>query len=215
MPAVLWDLDGTLVDSAEQHFESWAEALAAEGRSLTREQFQASFGLRNDRILAGWLGADAPSELALRIADAKEIAYRRLVRAHGVEVLPGASKWVTHLHALGWKQAIASSAPRANVEAVLDVLGWTRDFDAIAASEDVHEGKPNPAVFLAAAARVGVEPARCIVVEDAAAGVEAARRGGMRSIGIGAGAATARPDVAVPSLDALTAADWEALSICR
>jgi beta-phosphoglucomutase len=210
-PAVLWDLDGTLVDSADYHFDSWIEALAPEGRSLTREQFRATFGQRNDRILAGWFGADASPALVARIADAKETAYRRMVRERGLVALPGAAHWVAALHTWGWPQAIASSAPRANVEVVLDVLGWLDDFRAIVASEDVRAGKPDPEVFLTAAARLSAPPAACIVVEDAAAGVEAARRGGMRSIGVGDHAAPAAPDLAVPSLDALTDADWQRL----
>jgi beta-phosphoglucomutase len=209
--AVLWDLDGTLVDSAEYHFESWVDALAAEGRSLTRDQFGASFGQRNDRILAGWLGPEAPAALALRIAEAKEDAYRRFVRERGLDALPGADRWVARLHADGWRQAIASSAPRANVDVVVDALGWRRYFDAIVASEDVRAGKPDPEVFRTAAARLGVPPERCIVVEDAAVGVEAARRGGMKSIGLGVHAATAQPDLAVPSLDALQPDDWTRL----
>lgn len=213
--AVLWDLDGTLVDSADYHFESWVDALAAEGRALTREQFHASFGQRNDRILAAWLGRDAPQELALRIAEAKERAYRQMVRDRGLDPLPGAERWVTTLHAEGWKQAIASSAPRANVEVVVEVLGWRSYFDAIVASEDVRIGKPDPEVFTTAAARVAVPPAQCIVVEDAGVGVEAAHRGGMRSIGIGPNAAAAQPDLAVPSLEALTPDDWHRLAICR
>ena len=214
-PAVLWDLDGTLVDSADYHFDSWIEALAPEGRSLTRDQFRATFGQRNDRILAGWFGADAPPALVARIADAKETAYRRMVRERGLVPLPGASHWVAALHAWGWPQAIASSAPRANIDVVLEALGWRDDFQAIVASEDVRAGKPDPEVFLTAAARLAAPATACIVVEDAAAGVEAARRGGMRSIGVGDHAAPASPDLAVPSLDALTDADWQRLSICR
>jgi beta-phosphoglucomutase len=208
--AVLWDLDGTLVDSAEYHFDSWIDALHTEGRSITRDQFHSSFGQRNDRILAGWLGPDASTELESRIADAKELAYRRLVRERGLEPLPGAARWVAHLHEHRWKQAIASSAPRLNVEIVLDALGWRDFFEAIVASEDVHVGKPDPEVFRVAAARLGVPPARCIVVEDAPAGIEAARGGGMRSIGVGA-ASTAGPEIAVPSLTALTRAVWDQL----
>ena len=210
--AVLWDLDGTLVDSAEYHFESWIEALRAEGRSLTRDQFLASFGQRNDRILAAWLGPDASSELVLRIAEAKESAYRRIVRERGLEPLPGAARWIADLHEEGWKQAIASSAPRLNVEVVLDVLGWQPYFDAVVTGEDVHAGKPDPEVFLTAARRLGVPPARSVVVEDAAAGIEAARRGGMRSIGVGPSASAAGPDVAVPSLAALTSDVWRRLA---
>ena len=211
--AVLWDLDGTLIDSADHHFQSWNDALRPEGRSLTRDEFLATFGQRNDRILAGWLGPDAPSGLALRIADAKERAYRRFVREQGLTPLPGAALWVAHLRERGWKQAIASSAPRANVETVLEVLGWSGSFDAVVAAEDVRAGKPDPEVFLNAAAAVGVPPGQCIVVEDAAAGVEAAARGGMRSIGIGPSAAAAGPDLAVPSLTALTEDSWERLLV--
>ena len=201
--AALWDLDGTLIDSADYHFESWLAALKPENRSLTREQFAATFGQRNDRILAGWLGPDAEPELALRIADRKERAYRRLIRERGLTPLPGADACLTHLNEQGWKQAIASSAPRLNVEVVVEVLGWQRYFGAVVAGEDVQHGKPDPEVFLQAATRLAVPPTSCVVIEDAAAGVEAARRGGMRSIGVGAAAAPAAPDLAVSSLSAV------------
>ncbi len=182
--AVLWDLDGTLVDSEESHWLSWRDTLAAEGVSVTYEQFLDSFGQKNDRILRGWLGADADPTRIQRIGDAKEEEYRRLARERGLTPLPGAREWAERLHERGWKQAIASSAPRANVEVMLGVLGLSGDFDAIVSAEDVTAGKPDPQVFLKAAERVGVPPHRCIVVEDAAAGVEAARRAGMRSIGV-------------------------------
>jgi beta-phosphoglucomutase len=198
--AALWDLDGTLIDSADYHFESWLEALKPENRSLTREQFAATFGQRNDRILAGWLGPDADPELALRIADRKERAYRRFIRERGLTPLPGADACLMRLNEQGWKQAIASSAPRLNVEVVIDVLGWQPYFGALVSGEDVQHGKPDPEVFLQAATLLGVHPANCVVIEDAAAGVEAAKRGGMRSIGVGAAAAPAAPDLAVSSL---------------
>jgi HAD superfamily hydrolase (TIGR01509 family) len=184
MRAVLWDLDGTLVDSLEFHWLSWRDTMAAEGHHITYEQFLASFGQRNDRILPVWLGPDTPAERIQRIGDAKEAEYRRLVLEHGLNPLPGAAEWVTRLHGEGWKQAIASSAPRQNVEVMLRAMRLDHDFDAIVAAEDVTAGKPDPQVFLAAAAKVGVPPSRCVVVEDAAVGVEAARRAGMQSIGV-------------------------------
>jgi len=88
------------------------------------------------------------------------------------------------LREAGWKQSIASSAPRLNAETMLRVLHLTEYMDAIVAAEDVTMGKPDPQVFLTAASKLGIPPGRCIVVEDAAAGVEGARRGGMRSIGV-------------------------------
>jgi beta-phosphoglucomutase len=182
--AVLWDLDGTLVDSEEFHWRSWRDTMRVEGVELTYEQFLASFGQRNDRILPAWLGADVDPGRVQRIGDDKEAGYRRLAETHGLTPLPGAREWLSTLRGSGWKQAIASSAPRMNVEMMLRVAGIEGCFDAIVSADDVTIGKPDPQVFLKAAEKVGVPPARCIVVEDAAAGIEGARRAGMRSIGV-------------------------------
>lgn len=208
--AVLWDLDGTLVDSAEYHWRSWRDTMAAEGVTLTYQQFLASFGLRNDRILRGWLGANAFDQQIQRIGDAKEAEYRRLAETEGLAPLPGAAEWSQRLHEEGWKQVIASSAPRLNVETMLRVLHLDRFFDAIAAAEDVTRGKPDPQIFLEAARRVATPPARCIVVEDAAAGIEAARAAGMRSIGVSR-TAKLNADVFVESLADLPANAFDRL----
>jgi HAD superfamily hydrolase (TIGR01509 family) len=207
---VLWDLDGTLIDSEEYHWQSWLETMRAEGREISRALFLASFGQKNDRILAEWLGPSATPERIARVADAKEASYRRLMRAGGLQWLPGVPGWTRRLAAEGWRQAIASSAPRANIDAVLEVLGPDHPFDAIVSAEDVQNGKPAPDVFLTAAARLGVPPDHCIVVEDAAVGIEAARRAGMRSIGIG-GAAKAGPDLAAAAVTNLSADAFDAL----
>ena len=182
--AVLWDLDGTLVDSAEYHWRSWRETMLKEGVTITPAQFRASFGQRNDRILTAWLGVDLDPDRMKRIGDEKEALYREMVVRDGLAALPGAAEWVERLHADGWKQAIATSAPRANAETMLRVLKLSHDFEAIASAEDVTRGKPDPQVFLEAARRLGVSPSRSIVVEDAAAGIQAARAGGMRCIGV-------------------------------
>jgi HAD superfamily hydrolase (TIGR01509 family) len=182
--AALWDLDGTLVDSAELHWLSWRDTLAAEGHTITYQEFLDTFGQKNDRILPGWLGKEASLERIREVGDAKEAKYRRLVQDRGLTPLPGAAEWLRILHAGGWKQAIASSAPRANVEVMLRVLGVETELDAIVSAEDVTAGKPDPQVFLRAAAAVGVPPERCVVVEDAVAGIEAARRAGIKAIGV-------------------------------
>jgi beta-phosphoglucomutase len=197
--AVLWDLDGTLVDSAEYHWQSWRDTMAAEGLPITYQQFSDTFGQKNEPILKSWLGAGATPDRIARIADTKETAYRRLARQNGLTPLPGAAEWTMRLRREGWRQALATSAPRANVAVMLEVLGFTGRFDAIVAAEDVTVGKPDPQVFLKAAEMLGVPPSRCIVVEDAAAGVEAARRAGMRSVGVSRTAAL-DADLAVPSL---------------
>jgi len=183
--AVLWDLDGTLVESAEQHWQAWRETLETHGLSITRDQFRETFGLRNDAILSRWLGPRASAAHIREIGDSKEARYRELVAADGLSALPGAAEWVTRLAGRGWRQAVASSAPRLNVAVVVRALGFGEHFQAFVAAEDVQHGKPAPDVFLRAADLLGVPASRCVVVEDARAGLEAARRAGMRSIGIG------------------------------
>ena len=200
--AVLWDMDGTLVDSEEYHWLSWRDTMSGEGIPITRDQFVATFGQRNDSILPRWLGADASPDRIQRAGDAKEALYRRLVRANGLASLPGAAEWVRRLQQENWRQAVASSAPRANLDVVLEVIGLAGCFQAIVSAEDVTAGKPDPQVFLTAASRLETPTSRCIVVEDAAAGVEAARRAGMRSIGVNRKVALAA-DIAVSSLAGL------------
>ena len=183
--AVLWDLDGTLADSKEFHWRAWKETMSAAGLELTEQQFLDSFGQRNDRILSGWLGASTRLERIRKIGDEKEALYRALIEREGIAPLPGAADWVARLHHAGWRQAIASSAPRLNVEVMARVLHLEKYMNALVGAEDVARGKPEPDVFLAAAAKCGVPPESCVVVEDAEAGVEAARRAGMRSVGVG------------------------------
>lgn len=209
--AVLWDMDGTLVDSEEYHWLSWRDTMAAEGIPITHDQFLVTFGQRNDSILARWLGADATQDRMQRVGDAKEELYRRLVREHGLAPLPGAAEWVRRLACENWRQAIASSAPRANLDVVLEAIGLAGAFQAIASAEDVTAGKPDPQVFLVAAARLEAPPLHCIVVEDAAAGVEAARRAGMRSIGVSRKNPKLAADLAVPSLTDLRPDAFSAL----
>jgi len=197
--AVLWDLDGTLIDSEQYHWLAWRDTMAAEGVPLTHPQFLKTFGLRNDAIIPQWIPG-ATSEQIDRLANAKEQLYRRLVREGGLAPLPGASDWTERLARDGWRQAIASSAPRENIDAVLAVIGLGSVFQAVVSAEDVTRGKPDPQVFLTAASRLGSTPARSIVVEDAAAGVEAARRAGMPSIGVSRKEPPLPADLAVASL---------------
>jgi beta-phosphoglucomutase family hydrolase len=209
--AVLWDMDGTLIDSEEFHWIAWRETLASEGIIITRDQFLATFGQRNDSIIPQFLGKAATAEAVERIGNTKEERYRELIRRNGISPLPGVAHWIHHLHQEGWLQAVASAAPRANVDAVLDKLSAAQVFQGIVSAEDVHRGKPDPEVFLNAASRLGVPPNRCIVVEDAAAGIEGARRAGMKSIGVSRNGKHLPADVSVASLETLKADTFERL----
>src|SRR5258706_1916865 len=201
--AILWDMDGTLIDSEELHWISWRDTLANEGITITREQFLSWFVQRNDSIIPRWLAAAATRERIEKIGNSKEELYRHLVRRDGISPLPGVADWVHRLHKEGWLQAIASAAPRANIDTVLEALSATHIFQGIVSAEDVHRGKPDPEVYLTAASRVGVSPDRCIVVEDAVAGVQGARSAGMRSIGVSHNGAHLPADIVVQALELL------------
>jgi len=181
--AVLWDMDGTLIDSAEYHWINWHDTLGELGVELTRDGFAGWFGSRNDRILKRYFDAMSPDEMR-RVGELKEERYRALVRRDGITLLPGVGDWLERLADAGWRQAVASSAPPANIHVLLEVLDLEGLLQAIVSAEEVPHGKPAPDVFLRAAEKLGVPPARSVVVEDAAVGVEAGRRGGMHTIGI-------------------------------
>ena len=108
--AVLWDMDGTLVDSGDLHYLAWREVMQAHGRDLTRPEFDATFGQRNDAILRRLIDPAISAADIARIGDEKEADYRALVAKHGIQPLPGALDWVRRLAAAGWRQAIASSS---------------------------------------------------------------------------------------------------------
>jgi len=196
-------MDGTLLDSSRYHWLAWREALAAENYELTKESFTSFFGQRNDTIMRALFGADHPAHEIRRVSDFKESRYREMLREGGVELLPGVGRWLRRLQGEGWRQAIASSAPLLNIEAILDVLGIRDCFAAVVTAEDVERGKPDPQVFLRAAAKVEVPAARCIVVEDAPAGVEAGRRGGMRTVGVLSEHPALEADIVVRTLEEL------------
>ncbi len=212
--AVLWDLDGTIVDSKEYHWQAWVETFDPLGIPLTRSQFLSSFGQTNATFLPEWLGSEAGRERIAAIGEAKESRFRRIILEHGLVPLPGAAGLIRELRTSGWRQAIASSAPRLNVEAMLEAVGLGSCFDAIVAAEDVVDGKPDPQVFLLAASRLRVPPSRSIVVEDAPAGIEAARRAGIPSVGV---SASTPLDATLPtgSLASLTTTVFEQLLLAK
>ncbi|HEV2127442.1 MAG TPA: HAD family phosphatase [Thermomicrobiales bacterium] len=182
---VIWDMDGTLIDSARYHYESWRELLAPEGVDLDYPAFLVGFGRRNDDWLRELLGAEIALAEIRRIGDAKEERYREMLREEGLVVLPGVLDTLRALREEGWQHAVATSAPVQNLEIILEVTGLKPLMDGWAGSEDVEQGKPAPDVFLVAANHIGVAPQRAVVIEDAAAGVLGAHRAGMSVIGVG------------------------------
>jgi beta-phosphoglucomutase len=180
--AVIWDLDGVILDSSEEHRLSWHRMARDEGLPFTDEQFWATFGMRNDAIIP-MLWGEMPAERVQALADRKEEYFRELIREKAAP-LPGVIDLLTTLRDAGYAQALASSTPVKNIEVVSETLGLQRYLSALISGETVPRGKPAPDVFLRAAEVLGVEPARCLVIEDAVAGVQAAHAGGMRCIAV-------------------------------
>jgi beta-phosphoglucomutase len=186
--AILWDLDGVIVDSGEWHYQAYVQVLGKRGVELDRERYYGSlFGRRNWDILRDVLG-NLPDAEIHAVAEDKERTFRELVRGH-IEPLPGAKELLRRAHEAGLKQSIVSSTPRENIELIVQSLGVREWLDAIVGEEDSDRGKPDPQPFTTAADRLGVAYELCVVIEDAPEGIEAGKRGGMRTIGV----ATTRP----------------------
>lgn len=181
--ALLWDMDGVLVDSGRAHYEAWKRLFDELGRPITENQVAEVLGMANEPILRLWLGEDLPRGEIEALAARKEAWFRELVFAH-VRVLPGVPKWLAWARERGHRQAVASSAPMANIVAVLQATGLADYFDLLLSGARLPRSKPDPTIFVQAAQGLGVSPAKAIVLEDSTVGVEAALRAGMRCIAV-------------------------------
>jgi beta-phosphoglucomutase len=180
---ILWDVDGTLVDTAELHFQAWLTLARDIGKPFTRDDFAATFGWRNPEIIPKLFGAHYSEAEVAELGDRKERLYRAEARK-GLALLPGVKDLLAALHAAGFKQAVGSSAPRLNLDLILDMMQVHQYIPITVAMEDTAKGKPNPEVFLIAARRLEIAPQRCLVFEDAPVGVQAAKAGAMKAIGV-------------------------------
>ena len=211
MPAIIWDVDGTLVDTAAEHYSAWQQFAREFGKPFTRGDFDRTFGMRNPEIMRTLFDPNCSDEQGAEWADRKETLYRDQVRAHAVKLLPGVVRLLGEFRAAGWPQAIGSSAPRRNLDLLLSSAGVVEYFAAVVSGDDVSNGKPDPEVFLTAARRLGVEAAECLVLEDAEAGVRAATAAGMACVAVLGGHLHSRETLTaagaalvVDSLDELT-----------
>jgi beta-phosphoglucomutase family hydrolase len=183
LEAVLWDLDGVIADTAEYHYRAWQTIFKERGVDFSRKDFMRYFGRRHDTIIRFVLGDSLPPAELQAITEKKQALYRRLV-SQDIIPLPGAIELIKSLNAHGIKTAIGSSAVPENIEVILGGLGIKDCFQAIAYGTEVAEGKPSPLIFQLAAKKLGVKPADCVVIEDAIAGVAAAKRAGMKCIAV-------------------------------
>jgi beta-phosphoglucomutase len=181
--AVIWDVDGTLVDTAELHFQAWTALTREMKLPFTRADFNATFGWRNPEIISQLFGTVYTEQDVAEMGTRKEELYRSAAR-QGVKLVPGARALLEGLRDAGFKQAVGTSAPRENLDLILRLTDTERIFSAVVSMEDTQRGKPDPQVFQVAAQRLGVAPGNCVVMEDAVAGVQAAKAAGMKCIAV-------------------------------
>ncbi len=212
--AALFDWDGVLIDSSRHHEESWERLAREAGLVLPPGHFLKGFGMKNEVIIPGILGWTREEAEIRRLSLRKEELYREVIRDRGISPLPGVREFLDRLAEAGVPCAIGSSTHRLNIETSLGILGLRRHFRALITAEDVSLGKPDPQVFLLAAAALGKAPGDCVVFEDAPVGIEAARAGGMAAVGVTTThgpAVLSRAHLVVARLDVLDVARLEAL----
>lgn len=180
---VIFDLDGVLIDTGGAHLQSWRALAAEQGLSLTEGQFLQTFGRPNRDIIPFLWGPDIPPERIAALSERKEALYREIVRGR-IPIMEGADALVRACAADGLLLAIGSSTHPLNLELTLEESGWRELFCAAVSAADVTRGKPDPQVFQIAAQRLALPTAECVVIEDAPAGVQAARAAGCVAVGL-------------------------------
>lgn len=181
--AFIFDMDGTLADNMHFHTEAWGKMLEENGVQMNAHDFLVKTAGKTNREILPTVFGDISDERIEELGKRKETLYQELFLEHR-KAVDGAVEFLEKAKALGIKMAVATAAPNANVEFILDGLDLRRFFDTITTAADVTFGKPNPEIFLKSAEKLNVEPKNCIVFEDAIGGFEAAHRAGMYSIGI-------------------------------
>jgi len=207
---VIFDLDGVLVDTGWTHKQAWQDLAEKEGFDLSDEFFYSTFGMQNYQIIPMLIGRDLPSEEVDELSEWKEQRYRELI-LNKLALPKGAKRLLDELKERGFLLAIGSSAPKANLDLVLERLSLQGHFNACVTDKDVKKGKPAPDTFLKAAEKLSLSPDRCVVVEDAVQGVEAGKAAGMKVVAV----TTTRErtdlavaDIVVDSLGELQAEDF-------
>ena len=207
--ALLFDLDGTLIDSMPHHHEAWVAWHARHGLTLDVEGFfTATAGRSNAEILADMLPAASPAEIEAK-ADEKEALYREIA-AKSLTLIAGAQAYVEQARAAGLQLAVCTASTPLNMKLAFERFGIDGWVDTVTSPADGLRGKPHPDIFLEAAKRLGIAPEACLVFEDAPLGIEAARRAGMRAFAL----TTTLPAEAFTAYDNLIgiAADFTGLS---
>lgn len=207
--AVIFDLDGVIVDSAKYHFLSWGRLAESLGIPFTQEQNESLKGVSRadslDRILE-WGGVEKSLEEKQELMDRKNTWYLEFIsKMERDEILEGVEPFIVALREAGYKVALGSSSK--NARPILRQVGMIDLFDVIVDGTNINRSKPDPQVFLMGAEQLGLEPAACLVFEDAYAGVQAALTGGFQAIGVGSAEELSNAPRVIPGFANFTLAD--------
>ena len=201
--ACIFDLDGVIVDTAVYHYKAWKRLAAGLGFNFTEhdnERLKGVSRMRSLEIVLECGGITKTSEEQEQLAAQKNTWYTEMInQMTPAEILPGAQEFVQSCRDAGIKTALGSASK--NSMTILNKLNIVNLFDAIIDGNKVSKAKPDPEVFLKGAEELGIEPKYCVVFEDAIAGVEAAKAGGMKAVGIGDPEILHEADLVISGLD--------------
>ena len=182
--AVIFDMDGVLVDSNPFHIQKWADFLSEHGIRFDPEELPRQvLGLRNDHAFRYFFGSEMTKEEMARLSEELENRFRSSFRAHA-KPLPGLENLIRQCHQAGMLMAVASSAMAKNVEFVVDALDFNAYFRCLVSGDEVRHPKPHPEIYLRTAEKLGVPPGACVAFEDSFVGIESAKNAGMKCVAI-------------------------------
>ncbi|MGD0922693.1 MAG: HAD family phosphatase [Terriglobia bacterium] len=217
--ALIFDMDGVLVDSNPFHLQKWAALLNEHHIPFNPEELPKQvLGPRNDETLTYFFGPNTASEVRRRLSEKLEAKFRRVFKPHA-KPLPGLRRLILECNRAAILMAVASSAMRKNVEFVVDALGFRPYFRYMISGDEITHNKPEPEIYLKVAGKLGIDPSKCVAFEDSFVGIEAAKRAGMRCVAVGSTfpleelRQKTRADLVVPGFEQLSLEDLRRLFV--
>jgi len=182
--AVIFDMDGVLVDTNPFHVQKWEALLMEHGIAFDRQALPKQvLGPANDPTLRHFFGNRITAEDRLRLSEELEARFRKAFAPHA-KPQPGVEKLIAECHEQGVSVALASAAMSKNVFFIVDALKLRSRFHVILTADEISQNKPDPAIFTKTAQKLGLAPSLCVVIEDSFVGIEAAKRAGMKCVAV-------------------------------